>query len=102
MPRCNSRGCEHCFPQNREEQNALSDVYEQISYEISKTPAVHTDTYYSNSIPYNLPRALYGHPDEFEPWFIALALAYDAGIRRAMEIVKESYVKYNGDPEDLK
>ncbi len=76
--RCNSRGCEHCFPPNAEERRALDEALEQISYISGRTP----DDYLWDN-------------DHFDrPWFAALLSAYNAGINSARDEVLRARRKY--------
>lgn len=110
MARCNWRGCEGCFPPQQEERNAIESAHEAVGYRIYKTTSVFDDFFYlgenwaetPGSVYFSVPCELENHPDRYEPWFQALALAYEAGLRRAQEILKEEYHRHGGDPEDLK
>lgn len=82
MPRCNSRSCHRCFPPNAEEQRALEGALDAIGYEVIRGPV---DLCFMHE-------HLWQYSDE--PWFHALVMAYNAGIKAAKRSVEQELGKY--------
>lgn len=90
MPRCGSRNCEHCSPRGAEERSVLDDVIERIRQEIKtdmRWTSVDGTTYFEHGLDW--------HDDFHEPWFLALANAYEAGMRRALAEVEDIRRRYD-------
>lgn len=78
MPYCGSRDCEHCFPRNAEERRVLKDAIEQVEYE---TPGLY--------------EPLSFHEDYYTPEFQAMQSAYEAGMKKALSILRDELRKYD-------
>ena len=84
MVRCNSEYCHRCNPPNSREISALKEAIGDIESDMPRGGEYYKDHEGEHYFP-----NMQWHDDAYEPWFQPLASAYEAGMKRALQIVQE-------------